>query len=114
MGGLSREASAQRDFYGARGRTSGTIDESNQDWPEEVPSRFGEIIFKLVKVMPDRAKYELIDAETGKTWEIGGRVYGTVDQLKAAADDLIKPQGGRQSSQFEGSIKLANFIPNKP
>jgi predicted Rdx family selenoprotein len=27
MGGLSREASAQRDFYGARGRTSGTIDE---------------------------------------------------------------------------------------
>jgi len=27
MGGLSREAKAQRDFYGARGRTSGTIDE---------------------------------------------------------------------------------------
>ena len=27
MGGLSREAKAQQDFYGARGRTSGTIDE---------------------------------------------------------------------------------------
>ena len=27
MGGLSREAKAQADFYGARGRTSGTIDE---------------------------------------------------------------------------------------
>ena len=27
MGGSSREAKAQRDFYGARGRTSGTIDE---------------------------------------------------------------------------------------
>jgi len=27
MGGLSREASAQRDFYAARGRTSGTVDE---------------------------------------------------------------------------------------
>ena len=27
MGGLGREASAQRDFYAARGRTSGTIDE---------------------------------------------------------------------------------------
>jgi hypothetical protein len=27
MGGLSREAKAQRDFYGARGRTSGTVDE---------------------------------------------------------------------------------------
>ena len=69
-------------------------------WPEEVPSRYGEIIFKLIKVMPDRAKYALIDAETGKEFEIGGRVYRTPDQLKAAAADLIKPQGGRQSSQF--------------
>jgi len=51
--------------------------------------------------MPDRAKYELIDAETGKTWELGGRVYNTVNQLKASAEDTIKPQGGRQSSQFE-------------
>jgi len=46
--------------------------------------------------MPDRAKYELIDAETGKTWETGGRVYGTVNQLKASAEDTIKPQGGRR------------------
>jgi len=70
-------------------------------WPKEVPSRYGDIIFRLVKVMPDRAKYELIDAETGKTWELGGRVYNTVNQLKASAEDTIKPQGGRQSSQFE-------------
>ena len=71
------------------------------EWPQEVSSRYRDVIFKLVKVMPDRAKYELIDAETGKTWEVGGRVYGTVNQLKASAEDTIKPQGGRQSSQFE-------------
>jgi hypothetical protein len=87
-----------------------SLDESNEDWPEEVPSRYGEIIFKLIKVMSDRAKYELIDAETGKTWEIGGRVYGTVDQLRASADDLIKPQGGRQSSQFEGLADKITFL----
>jgi hypothetical protein len=80
---------------------SKSLEENTTDWPKEVPSRHGDIIFRLVKVMPDRAKYELIDAETGKTWEVGGRVYGTVNQLKASAEDTIKPQGGRQSSQFE-------------
>ena len=77
------------------------LEENTTDWPKEVSSRYGDIIFRLVKVMPDRAKYELIDAETGKTWEVGGRVYGTVNQLKASAEDTIKPQGGRQLSQFE-------------
>ena len=79
------------------------LKENTTNWPKEVPSRYGDIIFRLVKVMPDRAKYELIDAETGKTWETGGRVYGTVNQLKASAEDTIKPQGGRQSSYF-GSV----------
>ena len=97
-----------------------TLKENTTNWPKEVSSRYGDIIFRLVKVMSDRAKYELIDAETGKTWETGGRVYGTVNQLKASAEDTIKPQGGRQSSQFEsvfeaslGSTKsqsLANAI----
>jgi len=71
-----------------------------EEWPEEVPSRHGDIIFKLSKVMSDRAKYELIDTETGKTWEAGGRVYNNPDQLKADAENTIKPQGGRQSSHF--------------
>ena len=92
-----------------------SLEENTTNWPKEVPSRYGDIIFRLVKVMPDRAKYELIDAETGRTWEIGGRVYGTVDQLKAAADDLIKPQGGRQSSHFESvnedkKLTYNNFV----
>ena len=88
------------------------LKENTTSWPKEVPSRYGDIIFRLVKVMPDRAKYELIDAETGKTWETGGRVYGTVNQLKASAEDTIKPQGGRQSSQFESvneELNLSNY-----
>ena len=86
------------------------LKENTTDWPKEVPSRYGDIIFRLVKVMPDRAKYELIDAETGKTWEIGGRVYGTVNQLKASAEDTIKPLRGRQSSQFESVNKESDKI----
>jgi hypothetical protein len=88
------------------------LKENTTNWPKEVPSRHGDIIFRLVKVMPDRAKYELIDAETGKTWETGGRVYGTVNQLKASAEDTIKPQGGRQSSQFE-SVNEEIHIPDE-
>ena len=51
--------------------------------------------------MPDRAKYALIDAKTGKEWEPGGRVFGSIESLKASAGDTIMSQGGRQSSQFQ-------------
>ena len=90
--------------------------EMKEQWPKEVPSRHGDIIFKLIKIMPDRAKYALIDAETGKEWEPGGRVYNTPDQVKANAQDTIKPQGGRQSSHFgtnESIDKVAGGIPYK-
>ena len=93
---------------------SKSLEENTTDWPKEVPSRYGDIIFRLVKVMPDRAKYELIDAETGKTWETGGRVYGTVNQLKASAEDTIKPQGGRQSSQFESVNEESYKVAGRP
>jgi len=79
-----------------------SLEENITDWPKEVSSRYNEYKFVLDKVMSDRAKYKVIDIETGKE-EIGGRVYGTPSQLQAAADDLIKPQGGRQSSHF-GSV----------
>jgi len=68
------------------------------EWPQEVSSRYRDVIFKLVKVMPDRAKYELIDAETGKVFELGGIVFNTIDQLYKSAEDTIKPQGGTQST----------------
>ena len=73
--------------------------EMKEQWPQEIDSRYGEYIFKLVKVKSDRAKYDVIDTETGKA-EIGGRVFGKPSHLQQAADDLTKPQGGRQSSHF--------------
>jgi hypothetical protein len=79
------------------------VNEETVDWPKVVSSRYGEYKFVLDKVMSDRAKYKVVDVETGKE-EPGGRVYGTPSQLQAAADDLIKPSGGRQSSQFEESL----------
>ncbi len=70
-----------------------------KQWPKEVSSRYGEYKFVLDKVMSDRAKYKVIDVETGKE-EIGDRVYGTPSQLQSSADDLIKPQGATQSTNL--------------
>lgn len=76
-----------------------------QEWPKTISSRYGdEYEFRLVKVeptykgKPGRAKYEVVDLESGEVKGI--QVYTSPDILKAAAADLIKPQGGRQSSQF--------------
>ncbi|MFZ9243125.1 MAG: hypothetical protein ACO295_07975, partial [Sediminibacterium sp.] len=87
--------------------SSGKLNES-EDWPEEVPSRHGDIIFKLIKVMPDRAKYALIDAETGKEWEAGGRVFGSIKSLMASAEDTIMPQGGRQSTHLGEDLDVGH------
>ena len=79
---------------------------STSNWPKTISSRYSdEYEFRLVKVVPTykgkpgRAKYEVVDLESGEVK--GTQVYGSPDSLKAAAADLIKPQGGRQSSQFE-------------
>jgi len=69
-----------------------------EGWPQEVESRHGDFIFKLIKVGSDRAKYSLIDVETGE--EKGTPVFKTVDTLKAFASDYIKPQGGTQSTHL--------------
>lgn len=90
-------------------------DLNEAEWPEKVMSRHSDIIFKLVKVMPDRAKYELIDAETDKIWEPGGRVYNSVEQLITNAEDTIKPQGGTQSTYLgEEADKKKNPPLGKP
>ena len=70
------------------------------EWPKEVLSRYGDITFKLDYAKSDRAKYEILDTETGKTWEQGGVLFGRVSELEAYADNYIKPSGGRQSSRF--------------
>ena len=68
MGGLGREAKAQADFYGARGRTSGTIDEEkievDADTKFELPLK--HLIQKHVK--------EVMDSRKKKEFKVGDKV----------------------------------------
>ena len=72
--------------------------EMKEQWPQGTQSRYQEFSFKLVKVMPDRAKYLVTDIETGEVK--GTIVFNTVDQLHDYASDLIKPLGGTQSTHL--------------
>jgi len=82
------------------------------EWPEEVMSRHGDIIFKLSKVFLDGgAKYDLIDKETGKIWEPGGRAYKNIEKLLDDADDTIMPQGGTRSTYLGETTKAKKKTP---
>jgi hypothetical protein len=82
------------------------VNETSEDkWPKNLTSRYSdEYEFKLVKVeptykgKPGRAKYEVVDLESGEVK--GTQVYSSPDRLKAAAADLIKPQGGTRSTNL--------------
>ena len=82
--------------------------EMKEHWPEEIHSRHKEYIFKLVKIGSDRAKYSVIDTETGK--ETGTIVFNTVNQLQDFANDYVKPLGGRQSSHFGTKEDVRNLV----
>ena len=82
---------------------SGSLEEKT--WPEELTSRYSdEYRFELEKVTPTyqdkpgRAKYRVIDIESGELK--GTPVFGSISSLQAFADDLIKPQGGTQSTNL--------------
>ena len=75
-------------------------DTKGVEWPKEILSRYGDITFKLDYAKSDRATYEILDTEIGKTWEQGGNTFGRVSDLEKYADNYIKPSGGRQSSRF--------------
>ena len=84
------------------------------EWPEKLNSRYGdEYEFRLVKVEPTykdepgRAKYEVVDLESGEVK--GTQVYTSPDKLIAAATDLIKPQGGTRST-YLGEINLSDAL----
>jgi len=82
------------------------------EWPEEVMSRHGDIIFKLSKVLLDGgAKYDLIDKETGKIWEPGGRAYKNIEKLLDDAEDTIMPQGGTRSTYLGETTKAKKKTP---
>lgn len=79
------------------GKRKGELEEG--EWPEVLDSRYSdEYVFKLLKTSSDRAKYAVIDKETGE--QEGTLVFNKPEQLRTYAQDLIKPQGGRQSSHF--------------
>ncbi len=80
------------------------MDEDMGEWPKELTSRYSdEYRFELEKVMSDRAKYRVIDIESGELK--GTPVFGTPESLMAYADDLIKPQGGTQSTNLGESLE---------
>ena len=89
------------------------------EWPKKLNSRYGdEYEFRLVKVeptykgKPGRAKYEVVDLESGEVK--GTQVYTSPDKLKAAAADLIKPQGGTRSTNLgELKSKIAEIVKEK-
>ena len=81
------------------------LNENMGEWPKELTSRYSdEYRFELEKVSPTyqdkpgRAKYRVIDIESGELK--GTPVFEKPESLMAYADDLIKPQGGTQSSHF--------------
>ena len=78
--------------------------DDSMDFPKELLSRNRDIIFRLVKVGSDRAKYELINKETGESHELGFRFFQSVGELERDADNIIIPSGGTQSSQFESTL----------
>ena len=86
-------------------RVSESLNEDMGEWPKELKSRYSdEYRFELEKVTPTykdkpgRAKYRVIDIESGELK--GTPVFGKPESLMDFADDLIKPQGGTQSSHF--------------
>ena len=82
------------------------------EWPEKVMSRNRDIIFKLSKVLSDGgAKYDLIDNETGKIWEPGGRVYKNIEKLLDDANNTIMPQGGTRSTYLGETTKAKKKTP---
>ena len=88
----------------------GRMDENMGEWPKELTSRYSdEYRFELEKVSPTyqdkpgRAKYRVIDIESGELK--GTPVFGKPESLMAYADDLIKPQGGTQSTNLGESLE---------
>jgi len=89
-----------------------SLNEEMGEWPKELTSRYSdEYRFELEKVTPTyqdkpgRAKYRVIDIESGELK--GTPVFGTPESLMDFADDLIKPQGGTQSTNLGESLDEA-------
>ena len=111
-----RAATAQKKKKaGAQGKTvvkntkkAKVTREMKEQWPEEIHSRHKEFLFKLIKIGSDRAKYSVTDIETGEV--LGTPVFNTAAQLQNSANNLTKPQRGRQSSHFGTKEDIRNLV----
>jgi hypothetical protein len=104
-----RQGDLDDEYDGMTDYQRGRMDENMGEWPKELTSRYSdEYRFELEKVTPTykdkpgRAKYRVIDIESGELR--GTPVFGTPESLMAYADDLIKPQGGTQSTNLGEDI----------
>ena len=77
--------------------------EEQTEWPKQISSRFAD---EYLFIHDDKKPgvYNVTDVATKKTLYRAG--FKSVEQAKKYAADLIKPQGGRQSSHFEENIDL--------
>lgn len=87
------------------------LKENTSKWPKEITSRYSdEYRFELQDIKSDRAKYNIIDIESGKLK--GTQLFGKPEHLISYAENLIKPQGGTQSTNL-GESKTSNIDESK-
>jgi len=96
------------DFKALRAKKGMKEDESQTDWPKEIPSRYhDEFLF-----IYDESKPGFYDVKDLKTGEIVGKLgFKTPEKAIEFAQDKVKPIGGTQSSQFESEdheVSMAN------
>jgi hypothetical protein len=130
MGGLEREAKAQGDFYKARGRTSGTIDEGpgGQILPGDiVKNQHGNYYMRVdgkvgrqdayVRVtngkpgkkktgLHDSFKLTLVNKSELEGLKDRGHTSGTIDELKAKIASVVKEKLSKNLKEFKVGDKV--------
>jgi hypothetical protein len=109
MGGLGREAKAQADFYGARGRTSGTIDEQFKVGQKVTYLGHPAEITLVDKDVMGRVFYNVLyDKGNGKTK--ASNLYNKGGEIKEGPGgqifpgDIVKNQHGNYYMRVDGKV----------
>ena len=108
MGGLSREAAAQQDYYARRGPTSGTIDEEKIEVDADT-----EFVLPLKHLLQKHVKEILIKEKLVKGFNPGEKYYLPDDGYMAAKlraeDDWYDPFEGK--NMFDETVEdVAEFV----
>lgn len=100
-----KKLAPKQEVLGANVNAMSEGEDTPQEWPKQISSKYNdEYLFKLLKVeptykdQPGRALYRVVDVATGETK--GTPTFSSVERLTAYAQDLIKPQGGTQSTNL--------------